>query len=558
MPSSPEYPRLREAGASAFSVEFGDSISEDLNERANALAGLLGREPPDGFREAIPTYRSVLVLHDPGADPEVLREQTLTLAAKTEGQPPAPPRHLELPCVYDGEDLEEIAGLAGVSPEELIGIHSGREYRVFVLGFTPGFPYLGMTDPRLDLPRRSTPRVRVPAGSVALARAQTGVYPWVTPGGWHLLGHTDPALLFDVAKSPPSALAVGDRVRFRPVDALPAPAGFAAGRSSAPAGTPSEAPSGAPAFAEVEKGGLLTTVQDLGRRGYLRHGVPRAGAADPRSLAGANRAVGNREGAAGLECTLLGPQLRFSREALLALGGADFGAQLELPEGVRWRVPVGTSFVAPAGSRLRFAGPPSGARAYLAVAGGLLVPPVLGSASTYRTSGFGGVEGRALRPGDRLCAGDPGSEARENRYEPEARRAPSGSVTLRLSLGPQDDCFTEDCLASLEDLEWTVSNDSDRMGVRLRGPLLDHRPGRKEIVSDANPPGAVQVPPGGLPIVMGADQGTTGGYPKVGCVVAPDLARLAQALPGSSVRFRVVSSREAREITLSEPVAAGE
>lgn len=554
MPSSPEYPRLREAGASAFSVEFGDSISEELNERANALAGLLGREPPDGFREAIPTYRSVLVLHDPAADPECLRQETLGLAAKAEGQPPAPPRHLELPCVYDGEDLEEVAGLAGVSTEELIGIHSGREYRVFVLGFTPGFPYLGMTDPRLDLPRRSTPRVRVPAGSVALARAQTGVYPWVTPGGWHLLGHTDPALLFDVEKSPPSALAVGDRVRFRPVDALPAPAESAAGRSSAPAG----APSVAPAFAEVEKGGLLTTVQDLGRRGHLRHGVPRAGAADPRSLAGANRAVGNPEGAAGLECTLLGPQLRFPREALLALGGADFGAQLELPEGVRWRVPVGTSFVAPAGSRLRFAGPPSGARAYLAVAGGLLVPPVLGSASTYRTSGFGGLEGRALRPGDRLCAGDPGPEAGENRYEPEARRAPSGSVTLRLSLGPQDDCFTEDCLEALEDLEWTVSNDSDRMGVRLGGPLLTHRPGRKEIVSDANPPGAVQVPPGGLPIVMGADQGTTGGYPKIGCVVAPDLARLAQALPGSPVRFRVVSSREAREITLSEPVAAGE
>lgn len=554
MHSSSEYPRLRDAGASAFSVEFGDSISEELNERANALAGLLGREPPAGFREAIPTYRSVLVLHDPAADPERLRQETLALAAKAEGQPPAPPRRLELPCVYDGEDLEEVAGLAGVSPEELIAIHSGREYRVFVLGFTPGFPYLGMTDTRLDLPRRSTPRVRVPAGSVALARAQTGVYPWVTPGGWHLLGHTDPALLFDVEKSPPSALAVGDRVRFRPVDALPPGAESAAGRPVPPAG----AAPGAAGFAEVEKGGLLTTVQDLGRRGYLRHGVPQAGAADPRSLAGANRAVGNPEGAAGLECTLLGPEVRFSREALLAIGGADFGAQLELADGVRWKVPVGTSFVAPEGSRLRFAGPPSGARAYLAVAGGILVPPVLGSASTYRTSGFGGVEGRALGTGDRLYAGEPGPEARENRYDPEARRAASGSVTLRLSLGPQEDCFTDDCLASLEDLEWAVSNDSDRMGVRLRGPLLAHRPGRKEIVSDANPPGAVQVPPSGLPIVMGADQGTTGGYPKIGCVVAPDLARLAQALPGSSVRFRIVSPTEAREITLSEPVAGGE
>lgn len=550
MPSSSEYPRLRNAGASAFSVEFGDSISEELNERAAALAALLAREPPEGFREAIPTYRSVLVLHDPAADPDGLRQETLEIAAKAGRQPPAPPRRMELPCVYDGEDLEEVAGLAGVSPDELIGIHSGREYRVFVLGFTPGFPYLGMTDPRLDLPRRSTPRVRVPAGSVALARAQTGVYPWVTPGGWHLLGRTDPARLFDPEQSPPSALAVGDRVRFRPVEVLPSES-VAGGGSSTPAGPD---PGGAP-FAEVEKGGLLTTVQDLGRRGHLRHGVPWAGAADPRSLVFANRAVGNPDGAAGLECTLLGPEIRFTRDTLLALGGADLGAQLELAEGARWRVPGGTSFVAPAGSRLRFVGRPSGLRAYLAVAGGLAVPSVLGSASTYRTSAFGGVSGRALRTGDRLFSGDPAPESRENRYEPQARRAAADSVTLHLSLGPQDDCFTEECLASLEDLEWTISNDSDRMGVRLSGPLLAHRPGRREIVSDANPPGAIQVPPGGLPIVMGADQGTTGGYPKIGCVTTPDLARLAQALPGSTVRFAVVSPEEAREITLSEPAA---
>ena len=214
-------PRLRNAGEAAFVVEFGNEISVELNERATALAALLEREPFDGFREAIPTFRSVLVFHDPEADPEAIRAHALDLARGAGREPARPPRHIELPCVYDGEDLPEVAAQAGVSVEELIRIHSEREYRVFIIGFTPGFPYLGMADPRLDIPRRSVPRVRVPAGAVAMARAQTGIYPWVTPGGWHLLGRMDPALLFDPGKSPPSGCLPGDQVRFLPVAELP-------------------------------------------------------------------------------------------------------------------------------------------------------------------------------------------------------------------------------------------------------------------------------------------------------------------------------------------------
>lgn len=508
------------------------------------MAALLERHPPDGFREAIPTFRSVLVFHDPAADPAALRAHALELARRGGREPEAPPRRIEFRCVYDGEDLPEVAARVGVSTDELVRIHSERDYRVFIIGFTPGFPYLGMADPRLDIPRRATPRVRVPAGSVALARAQTGVYPWVTPGGWHLIGHMDPALLFDRDRDPPSTCLPGDRVRFVPVAALPETR-----RSGAP---PPPPPEGPPAF-EVERAGLLTAVQDLGRPGFQRDGVPWSGAADPASLAFANRAVGNPDGAAGLECTLLGPVLRFRRAILAALGGADHRAVLHRPGRCAWPVPVGTSFLAPEGSVLRFAGPPAGMRAYLALAGGIEVPAVLGSRATYLTAGFGGLEGRALRAGDRLHAGKPGPDARENRYFPEARRpAAPGTLRLRLSLGPQEDCFSEDCLRTLGEQRWTVSNKSDRMGVRLDGPTLAHREGRKEIVSDANPHGAIQVPPGGHPIVMGADQGTTGGYPKIGAVVAPDLARLAQALPGTVVRLEVVPLAEARAITLAD------
>ncbi len=535
--------RILDAGAEAFVVEFGNGISTGLSARATALAALLEREPFDGFREAVPTFRSVLVLHDPEADPEASRRHAGSLARRAGQEPGVPGRRIELPCVYDGEDLASVAAAVGVSAAELVRMHAERDYRVFLIGFTPGFPYLGMADPRLDLPRRATPRVRVPAGSVAVARAQTGVYPWVSPGGWHLIGRTDPALLFDPGRTPPSACLPGDRVRFVPVARLP---DRAPKRPEPPAAA-------APPTLEVERGGLLTTVQDLGRPGFRRYGVPVSGAADPVALAWANRAVGNPDGAAGLETTLPGPVLRFRRAVLAALGGADHGAILRLPGGNAWRVPVGTSFLAPAGSVLRFDGPPAGLRACLALAGGIEAPPVLGSRSTYLTAGFGGLEGRPLRAGDRLATGPTPPAAREGRYCPRARRPPfRGALPLRLSLGPQHDCFSGECRRTLGERRFTVSNDSNRMGVRLDGPPLDHRPGREEIVSDANPPGTVQVPPGGRPIVMGADQGTTGGYPKLGSVVAPDLARLAQALPGAEVRFEIVSPAAAREITLAE------
>ncbi|MYB33406.1 MAG: allophanate hydrolase subunit 1, partial [Acidobacteria bacterium] len=152
-------PLVRNAGEAAFSVEFGDEISIELNERATAFAALLEREPFEGFREAIPTFRSVLVFHDPEADPEAIRADALDLARRAGREPARPPRRIEFPCVYDGEDLPDVAAQIGVSVEELIRIHSERDYRVFIIGFTPGFPYLGMADPRLDIPRRSVPRV---------------------------------------------------------------------------------------------------------------------------------------------------------------------------------------------------------------------------------------------------------------------------------------------------------------------------------------------------------------------------------------------------------------
>lgn len=544
MAGTPSEPRIRGGGESAFVVEFGDRISLELNARATALARLLDEEPFEGYRESLPSYRSVLVLHDPAADPKAIRKHALRLARRASPEAPPPRRRIEIPCVYDGEDLPLLAERSGLPVEEVVRLHAGRDYRVLAMGFVPGFAYMGMMDPRLDVSRRATPRLRVPAGSLITARRQVGIYPWEAPTGWRVLGRVDPRLLWNLDRRPPTPYFAGDVVRFAPVSRLP----------ESDSTRPAPAPTGDfDARIEVEKGGLLTTVQDLGRFGHLHLAVPRSGASDPVSLRLANRAVGNPDTAAGLEMTLVGPVLRFRGAALFALGGADHRAVLQLPGRPPWRVPLGTSIRAPAGSVLRFPGPPAGLRPYLAVAGGIAAPAVLGSRSTYRLARLGGLEGRRLRAGDRLPVGPEPPGAREHRYLPEAIRRPaSGALRLRISLGPQEDCFPPQCLAELPNLRFRVSGDSNRMGVRLEGPRLTHTPGGDEIVSDGSPPGAVQVPASGQPIVMGPDQGVTGGYPKLGVVVEPDLHRLAQALPGSEVAFDVVSPDEARRIALEE------
>ncbi len=527
--------RFLAAGESALVVELGNAIEPELNERVLALDRALLEAPFDGYLEAVPSYRSLLVFFDPErASAESIEEHVRGLGAEAGRFVQQPPRLREVPTVYDGEDLEDVARRIGATVEEVIRLHSEREYLVYMVGFTPGFAYMGKTDERLGLPRRSSPRTRVPAGSVGIAMGQTGIYPSATPGGWNLLGRAEHRDLFDLRSDPPSYFVPGDRVRFVPVDRLPE-------------GTEVKAPrtrSGTSAL-EVLDGGLLTTVQDLGRGGYQRYGVPVAGAADAHALSAANQLAGNDPGAAGLECTVSGPRLVALRPIVAAVTGADLGAVVERSDLGRFEVPPWSSFLLRPGNVLRFEGRRSGARSCVAFAGGVDVPEVLGSRSTYLTAGFGGFEGRALRSGDRLglrpserpaTAGLKWPRVNEERNESE--------TTIRLVLGPQDDYFTEEGIATLSSSVYTVASASDRMGLRFDGPALEHRPG--DFVSDGIMQGGIQVPPNGLPILMLADRATMGGYPKIATAALVDLSRLAQLFPGDRVRFRIVSRDEAR------------
>ena len=217
-----EWPRFLPVGESAALVQFGNAIDPQINARVHSLAALLSQAAWDGFGEAVPAYTSLLVHYDPlRLDfSEVVKQIEDILPRLEMAAAQSTARLVEIPVTYGGEygpDLETVAIARGLSPEAVIQIHSQTEYLVYMIGFTPGFPYLGGLDERIATPRRESPRTLVPAGSVGIAGQQTGIYPLDSPGGWQILGRT-PLDLFDPTREPPSLLTPGDRVRFVPVE----------------------------------------------------------------------------------------------------------------------------------------------------------------------------------------------------------------------------------------------------------------------------------------------------------------------------------------------------
>lgn len=297
----------------------------------------------------------------------------------------------------------------------------------------------------------------------------------------------------------------------------------------------------------IETPGLFTTVQDLGRYGMARFGVTPGGAMDRAALILGNRLLGNPIDAAGLECTLSGPDIRFDADAIIAITGADLGPQLDGVAIPRWE-PVAVR----AGSRLSFATSirGAGARSYLCVAGGIDVPIVLGSRSTDIVAGFGGFEGRQLRAGDHLPIGEPALPLDDILRRRFAIDSPiyEQTVEARAVLGPQRDRFTEAGIAAFLDAPYRVTSKADRTGIRLEGAHIEHVTDA-DLVSEGIAYGAIQVPGDGQPIVLMAARGTVGGYTKIATVIGADLDALGQARPGQSISFTEVSAGEARALT---------
>jgi KipI family sensor histidine kinase inhibitor len=538
--------RMRRAGDAALLVA--------ADGRAHALAAAIVSQRYDGVLDVVPGAETVLVTTEPGrVDLAELAERVAALELPAAGPDAAP--LAEIPVVYDGPDLADVARLTGLSAAEVVARHTAAEYRVGWLGFSPGFGYLTGLDPALAaVPRLAEPRVRVPAGSVAVAGGLAAVYSTPSPGGWRLLGRTS-AVLWDAERDPPSLFTPGMRVRFRPVDELPdaLPAPDAPPNTDRPAAPDRPAtgsrlpappapppPPAAPAGPAVEviRPGPLATVQDLGRPGYAHLGVPRAGAADQPSLRLANRLAGNPDGAAALELTLGRAVLRFTDAARVAVTGAPAPVSVTGPDGTDRAAETGVALDVPAGSLLRVGAPAVGLRGYVAVRGGIDAAPVLGSRSADVRSGLGPAR---LQPGDQLPVGPPGPPPAGPTSTPFlARPRPwpdaGQPAELRVIPGPRDDWFAPGALDLLCGETYVVTSASDRTGLRLDGPALPRARG-DELASEGVVTGALQVPPGGRPILLLADHPVTGGYPVIAVVASADIGLAAQLRPGSKIRF---------------------
>jgi antagonist of KipI len=293
---------------------------------------------------------------------------------------------------------------------------------------------------------------------------------------------------------------------------------------------------------EVRSPGLFTTVQDLGREGFGPLGVSASGAADPIALRLGNRLVGNAEGRPALEMTLLGGAYLFRAPALFVLAGSQFDAALDGASVAVWQ-----AHEAKARQTLRVGPTHSGARCYLCVRGGFEVPAFLGSASTHILSGLGGFHGRALRKGDLLPFGKPDADFPGRVLSPQVLSRLSPRKQLRVTRGAQGDWFAEDSWRVLLGSPYRVSEESNRMGLRLEGPALEAS-GHGHMVTEGVPLGAIQIPAGGQPIILFVEQQTTGGYPKIANIIAADLASVGQLRPRDEIRFAEVTPEEARDL----------
>ena len=473
----------------------------------------------DGIEDVIVGYTSVTFVVNPRvADLDSLVTE---LGALELGEPIERTRRtFEIPVEFGGPDLEHVAMLAGISPEHVVEVIVSTQLEAAFLGFAPGFAYLvGLPEVLAGVPRRSTPRPVVAAGSVALGGGFAAIYPQRSPGGWHVVGRTN-RRMFDPETPPFTLLQPGDLVRFVQVG------------SSEP-GPPSERPSlrsSRPRVVEVVQPGFMSLVEDAGRFGVGALGVPSAGGADPFSLRLANRLVGNGDGAAAIEVTGLGPELQAGSAVHVAIVG-DVDVQLD-------GRPVPSNTLLPLEPRqvLKVGAVRKGLRGYIAFDGGLDLPVVLGSRSTDTLCGLGCGP---LRAGDMIGLGPPGRPRGRLIGPPSS----IGSPKLRVLLGPEE--FGSDQVTRLVTTEWEVGSDSDRVGVRFVGDALV--PPHAAVASRGTVTGAVQVPPDGAPIALLCDHATVGGYPVIAVVITADLGVLGQLRPGDLVRFEVVSPSDARE-----------
>lgn len=582
--------RLLPVNLDAILVELAD-LDETL-----ALFDALEADPIEGVTELVPAARTILVHFLPWVCP--LPRLVAGIAARQGRQGQARQGTLvRIPVRYDGEDLAEMADYLGLSVEELVRRHAASVWQVAFTGFAPGFAYLSGGDPVFNVPRRASPRTRIPAGSVGLAGTFSAVYPRATPGGWQLIGTTD-VPMWDLTRTPPALLQPGQRVQFVDVateegEALQrevvqqrsAEAGDARLTAASAAGsgggevrahsvaTAEDAGSlgqdvcragdetaVAHAF-EVVATGLQALFQDAGRPGQARQGVSASGALDATAFRVANQLLGNEADATVIELLHGGFALRALTRTVVAVTGATGPLDLKDASGAPLPAERHVPLAMEPGDVLMVGAPERGLRSYLAVRGGFDVAPVLGSSATDTLAGVGPEPlrmGQGLAVGRRIRGAVDAAEAGMAKLEtllphlpdpvPSNSRGADAvqrhAIVLDLVLGPRTDWFDGESLELLQQQCWQVTQQSNRVGLRLLGEKPLQRAAGfqgRELPSEGTALGALQVPANGLPVLFLADHPLTGGYPVIGCVAPHHLDLAAQLPPGVFVRFKLMA-----------------
>ena len=513
------------------------SLLVELQDLAHTLdlLSVLQAAVPAGVQELVPAARTILIEYDRWqTSAAALRRHIEALPLGRQNVETG--QRVEIPVHYDGEDLAEVAQILGIDVAELIARHTGEDYSVAFCGFAPGFAYLSGGDARLNVPRRSTPRTKVPAGSVAIAGTFSAVYPNDTPGGWQLLGRTEVAM-WDLQRNPPALLQPGMRVRF--VDAS-TPAGqnllpkqALARDQSAPEAIKTKA------SMHVRAAGLQTLVQDAGRAGQAGQGVSAAGAMDQGAMRRANRLVGNAAGLPVLESVAGGLQLQSVGDTVLAVTGATGKLTVKTSNGATWQAARNAPIALNDGDVVQLGEPDTGLRSYVAVRGGWLVEQVLGSASTDTLARIGPP---VLAAGMQLAVGDAQHATAVQAPDlapPELPKA-GDTVVLDVVMGPRTDWFTPEAVARFAAQRWQVTPQSNRVGLRLSGDEALVRSITQELPSEGTALGAIQVPASGQPVLFLADHPLTGGYPVIACIASHHLDLAGQVPVGAWLQFNVL------------------
>ena len=531
--------RFLPASDTALLVEL-DDLAQTM-----ALYRHVAAQQVRGVQDLVPAARTLLVHFDPHSTTvdqlvDVLCALAVEAVQMQHVQGQSEGRLVEIPVHYNGEDLADVAEFLGISVAQVIARHTEQPYDAAFAGFAPGFVYLS-GGANFQIPRRKSPRTKVPAGSVALGGNFSAVYPSASPGGWQLLGTTD-IVLWDLHRAEPAYIQPGFRVQFVdaarrsvrvPLSALPKQQS-----NDAVAQVEKELPA-----IELVAVGLQTLVQDSGRTGMSSLGISISGALDSVAMHQANRLVGNPTQSPVLENVLGQMHMRSHGSTTVAVTGAQVALTLHAASAGAWPVASHAPVALNDGDVLQLHAPTAGVRNYIAVRGGWHVQAVLGSCATDTLALIGPPP---LQAGQCMPVGTaiPASQLRAVELGTCAGAdlpRVGEVVVLDVLLGPRTDWFTTQSLHTLTSQEWRVTPHSNRVGIRLEGaqPLVRCR--TEELPSEGTVAGAIQVPINGQPVLFLADHPLTGGYPVIGAIASYHLPLAAQIPVGCSIRFQVVS-----------------